>query len=343
MNRHVFIRVDGNVHIGSGHVMRCLSLAKALRAENAVCSFVLADETMENVVAQEGFDVCVLHTQWNDLTAETDAMLAVLEKNRPLMLVVDTYYVTEMYLRTLNGVVPVVYIDDLNAFDYPVRCVVNYNIYADQLHYSPNKRYILGSAYAPLREEFAQRKLCFRKTAENVLISTGGADVGNVAAEILYHCLKSDALRGLKFHLIVGALNAHKEALRELVRDDRRVILHENVADMANLMQGCDVAISAAGSTLYELCACGVPTVTFATADNQLTPSACFSQKGLMLNAGDMRDGKQKTSLAVVHQLQKLAGDDRLRYDTALKMQRMVDGCGAGRLAKKLLNEENAS
>lgn len=341
MNRHIFIRVDGNVQIGSGHIMRCLALAKALRSENAVCNFLLADGTMKKFVAQEGFDVCVLHTQWNDLTRETEAMQAVLKKKQPLMLIADSYYVTETYLRALNEVVPVVYMDDSNAFDYPVGCVVNYNIYAVELTYPQNKRYILGPAYAPLRQEFSHRELCFRKTAQNVLISTGGADVENVAAEILHQCLKSDALCGLKFHLIVGALNVHKEELREYAKKDRRIILHESVAEMANLMQNCDIAVSAAGSTLYELCACGVPTVTFATADNQLMPSKCFSQKGLMQNAGDMRDGKQKISLAVAQKLQKLVSDDHIRYDTALKMKLMVDGCGAGRLAKKLLNGEN--
>ena len=94
---------------------------------------------------------------------------------------------------------------------------------------------------------------------------------------------------GIRFHFIIGALNPNKATLKKQAARIPNVILHHNVQSMSALMRECDMTIAAAGSTLYELCACGVATVTCVLADNQIPGAQVFASRGLMLNAGDCR------------------------------------------------------
>lgn len=102
---------------------------------------------------------------------------------------------------------------------------------------------------------------------------------------------------------------------------------------MRSLMLQCDAAISAGGTTLFELCACGIPAVTYVLADNQVQNAASFEEAGLMLNAGDIRKDRQFAARFFEY-LQALIPDQPLRQRMAEQMQALVDGNGALRLAK---------
>lgn len=334
----VYFRSDGNETVGTGHIMRCLSIAKALRAEGGECAFVCADDNAAELVSSAGFKHVILNTKWNDLNSETEEFISLIKSEQPHLVVLDTYYVSADYMRAVNGAVPTVYIDDLNAFDYPVSCVVNYNIYADELDYPPNKSYLLGTEYAPLREEFRGLQPMVRDSAADVLLSAGGADSLNLLERILDSFISDKRLEGLRFHAVIGSLNNHKRQLQLLVRKHLdTIMLHENVADMPKLMQSCDLAVSASGSTLYELCACGVPTATFAFADNQLLGARAFDSKEIMPYAGDFRDSADVVCERLCDWLADASNNTKRRQQTAKRMAGVVDGAGANRLVEQLI------
>ena len=105
---------------------------------------------------------------------------------------------------------------------------------------------------------------------------------------------------------------------------------------MSALMLKCDIAISAAGTTLYELCACGIPTVSFSFADNQILPTETFGEKALMLNAGDSRRCESFFE-SLNEKLSLLIGDCKLRQEMSRSMQSVIDGNGACRVATELI------
>lgn len=332
----VFIRTDGNDRIASGHIMRCLSLADALREIGQEAVFVTADDCFRGAIQKRGYKCVLLHTKYDHMEEELPVLLPLLQKLRPRCMILDSYFVTAGYMAEIRNAVPLVYIDDQNFFDYPADLVINYTLYADKLPYPQNKRYLLGPEYALLRREF--RGIPQRQAAErvkNVLLSTGGADPEHVALRCVQY-LRERWIDGVTYHVVLGAMNSDAESIEHLAAGQQHIALHRQVSDMRALMLKCDVAISAGGTTLFELCACGVPTVTYVLADNQIMNAASFAEAGLMLNAGDIRRDNQFAP-HIFERFKVLMQNWPLRQRMMERMQALVDGNGAIRLAKKIL------
>lgn len=136
--------------------------------------------------------------------------------------------------------------------------------------------------------------------------------------------------------MILGALNRDAVEIEQLADGCAHIVLHRNVTDMRSLMLQCDAAISAGGTTLFELCACGIPTVTYALADNQIMNAAAFEKAGLMLYAGDIRNDRRFVA-RIFECLEALVQDHTLRLRMSERMQKLVDGNGAARLATAIL------
>lgn len=337
----ILFRADGNAHIGSGHIMRCLSLAAALAARGQDCVFALADETMASAVTSRGFAAHILGTPWQQMDAELPALLPLLDGAD--LVVADSYALTPAWLEQVRRYCPAAQFDDEDTFLSTADFLINYNLsgldhpYAARYAGRP-VRLLLGPAYAPLRQEFAAlpaRQV--QQTVRDILVSTGGADPENLAGRFVQALAGAPAWRGVTFHLVVGALNPHLPRLEAAAAALPNLVLHRNVTQMAALMTRCDVAVAAAGSTLYELCACGTPTLTYVLADNQLPGAAAFARRGLMVNAGDCR-GDKDFCPRLLDALAGLCADVPRRAAMAAAMRHTVDGNGAARLADALLN-----
>jgi len=242
-------------------------------------------------------------------------------------LLIDSYFVTSDYLSRLNKLTYLTYIDDLNKFIYPCSELINYNIYADKLNYPeryPGTKLLLGPKYAPLREEF--RGLPIRNIKENVesvLITTGGTDPFGVAVKLVERLKGNPELQYLHLNIVAGRFYKHIDELQELSKKYSGVTLHKHFNSMAELMLGCDVSISAGGTTLYELCACSMPVVVFSMVDNQLAAVSAFSD-GYMLGCGDYRDSDEKCLDRILTNLSLLVGDYALRKELAEKCRGLL-------------------
>ena len=332
----ILFRADGNAQVGSGHIMRCLSLADAFRDEGQTVVFVTADDCFQRVIRGRGYECVILHAKYDHMEGELPKFLPLLQKMRPSFVLLDSYFATPDYMAAIQRESPLVYIDDLNAFDYPADLVVNYTLYGENLPYPQNKRYLLGPQYALLRKEFQNVPL--RQAAEqvhNILVSTGGADFEHVALRCVQYLLEQPPGH-VTYHVVLGAMNQDISEIERISAGCPHILLHQNVSDMRSLMLRCDTAVSAGGTTLFELCACGLPTVTYVLADNQIMNAASFEEAGLMLNAGDIR-GNGRYVEHIFERLELLVRDRPLRQRMAGQMQTLVDGRGANRLAKAIL------
>lgn len=332
----ILFRADGNPQVGSGHIMRCLSLADAFRDMGHASVFVTADDCFQETIQKRGYRSVVLHTKYDRMEDELPVLLPILQENRPRCVLLDSYFVTPAYMTAIRAEVPLAYIDDLNLFDYPADLVVNYMLYAGRLGYPQNKSYLLGSRYAPLRKEF--QDVPQRRTAvqvKNVLLSTGGSDGEHVALRCVQY-LRERQVNGVTYHVILGAMNQDTAEIERLADGCAHIVPHRNVSDMRSLMLQCDAAISAGGTTLFELCACGLPTVTYVLADNQIMNAAAFEEAGLTLCVGDIRNDS-RFAAHMFERLETLMQDHSLRRRMSERMQALVDGDGAIRLAEAIL------
>lgn len=332
----LYIRADMNEQIATGHIMRCISIADALTVAGEAVTFLLADEQAVDLLKQRGYDAIVLHTDWNHMEEELPALSRIIEKNKIKKILIDSYQVTPTYLSEVSRMVTTFYIDDLNKFDYPVNAVICYANYYKKFHYKTNNRkteYLLGTKYVPLKKSFWNCKpKNISPKAKNILILTGGSDPYNVSGRLL-NAMNKDEFKDID--VICGRYNTNYSALTEMYRQYKNVKFHRAINNIEEYMQKADIAISAGGTTLYELCACGTPTISYAFVNNQLDNVRQFEEDGLIDYAGDARIDDIAEN--VNQYLKKYKDDWQLREKKSEKMQEMVDGKGAMRLAEALM------
>ena len=353
---NVIFRADANYNIGIGHIMRCLSIADSCSAKNYCVKFIIAGHDAESLIKNRGYEVEVLSSDYSQMDDELNLWS---NTNHPDIIVIDSYFVTSSYFLKVKKTYkcPIVYIDDLYSHPYPVDILINYNAYALEIDYDriysdagiECPQLILGPTFAPLRQMFKglqQKKQ--KETVENILIAAGGSDEFHLALAFV-ETINNQNPFNLTYHILLGALNQDKEEIRAKVSNNKNIVLHENVSDMKTLIQSMDIVISAAGSTLYEVCACGVPLITYILADNQIPGAQAFDKLGLALNIGDLRDSKSKKDdvlsvlrtdaiTIILNVIRDLSHNFELRKKMALQMQKTVDGFGADRIANAILD-----
>lgn len=274
---------------------------------------------------------------------------------RNTAILVDSYYVTEKYLAALKKRITTIYMDDIYAFSYPVDMLINYNIYGEEMGYEKDAAFadtklLLGTEYVPLREEFSagagyvQSRKVLSLGAANVtpaadggiLITTGGSDSFNLAGQLLMEAMKYDALKEKEYHVVSGSLNLHIGELQALAQKHENIHIHCNVTNMAELMAESEIALSAGGSTLYELCAMGVPVIAFSFAENQERLVQTFVKRGIAQYGGNYRTDGNKMIQNTIAGLETLLEDENLRTEYRKKARTLVDGKGADRIAEAI-------
>lgn len=338
----IYIRVDANREIATGHVMRTLAIAKQVKNLGGRCKFIVSDEYAMPIILSNGFEVICLNSKWNDLNQEIFQMQKFIKSEQVKVVLVDSYFVTKEYLENLSQKVLVAYIDDLNLFKYPVQMLINYSVYYEKFHYElldypKETKFLLGCEYAPVREEFKNLVHPKRECLVNVLVTSGGTDEYHVTYQLVKFLCQENMLDNLRLHIVIGRFNQDKDKIKQLAEVYNNIQIHEDISYMSQLMMECDIAISAGGTTLYELCACGLFTVCFGIADNQLMGIEAFAEKGLMYTVGDIRKNIEYGVQKIAKQIQYFSQYPDKCYEHSKKMQSLVDGNGAERIAAHLL------
>ena len=337
----IYIRADANKQIGTGHVMRCLSIADCITEKEVV--FIVADKCSETLINEKGYSTICLGTIWNDLESEIEVLKRVIEENKIERLLIDDYFVTEFYLLEIGKLVEIYYIDDINQFLYPVSTLINYNIYARDMNYEERYEkqkmktsFLLGTEYAPLREEFQEIEERAFEGVSKILITSGGTDNYNMIGSILERMEKENDFFVYQFYCVIGRFNRNKDVLLKKYETYKNVHLLYNISNMSDYMKMCDVCITAGGSTIYELCACGTPSVMFSLADNQLDCAKKVSEIELMPWVGDARTDMGMCFDNIVKEINKYRNPSYWE-SVSHRMQRVVDGKGAQRIANELV------
>lgn len=333
----IYIRVDMNDIIATGHMMRCISIAEAARDININAVFIIAEGSAVSMIQSRGFEYIVLNSRWNDLEYELLDLISLIKQRNVTRLLIDSYYVTERYLKELYDVTETIYIDDINMFDYKVDRLICYADYYkdfkyDKTHYCSRLHY-LGTKFVPLRKEFSSNiKKKISDKIECVLLLSGGTDNKSILSNILNVILGE---LECKVYVVCGRYSCDYYKMKEQYRKYEQVFILKNVNNINEYMQEADLAISAGGTTLYELCVCGVPSISYSMADNQIRGAERLGEEGIISYIGDIRYNDITTNLKYCI---KRYYDRSYRERLSIKMQNKVDGKGANRIVEALVN-----
>ena len=237
-------------------------------------------------------------------------------------------------MKQLEEVTEVFYLDDVDAFEYPVSNVICYANYYSKLSYRMYKRntkFYLGTSYMPIRKVFQNCKpKHIKEQIETIMILSGGSDPYHVMEHIADLFKENQTVQ---LEIICGAYYPDFEDLKEKFSHCDKICFHQNVNNLEEFMEKADLAISAGGTTLYELCAKGTPAISYSFADNQRHNVCQFDADGLISYAGDVRKDDVYRN---VYRLYEEYKNMHLRKKLSEKMQEVMDGKGSARIAELL-------
>ncbi len=352
----IVIRVDASLQIGTGHVMRCLTLAVALREKGASVAFICREHVghLIDPIQNQGFLVYALpytakhsdfvygnlqHSKWLGETQVEDLGLCrpVLEDIQPDWLIVDHYAIDQAWQKPLKDTYrKLMVIDDLS--DRHHQC----DLLLDQTYGRQPKDYqalvpehcqmLLGTQYALLRPEFIKwREYSLKRRAQpqlkNLLITMGGVDSDNVTGQVLQVLATCDLPKALAITVVMGATAPHLSAVKAQAQVmPYKTQVKVNINNIAEIMANADFAIGAAGATTWERCCLGLPSATVVLAENQNDIAKILAELNVTLA---IDKANLKTSIKALESL-----TDKSLITLSQKASNLVDGQGADRVIK---------
>jgi UDP-2,4-diacetamido-2,4,6-trideoxy-beta-L-altropyranose hydrolase len=335
----LYFRCDAGPLVGSGHLMRSLALAQAWQDEGGRCVFLsAAPEPLLGRLRQEGHEVHQLESAFPD-SADLNHVSQVITETPHTWLVLDGYHFDPAYQQALRDAgARLLVIDDTGHLPtYHADIILNQNLDAKNIQYSaPDSMKLLGTSFALLRREFAAWRAWQRPMpakARKILVTMGGADPDNVTLKVIRALgrLPGDAWEAV---VVIGAANPHQLSLNEASVECGFTLRFERaVRDMSSLMGWADLAISAAGSTCWELCFMGLPSVLVEFAANQTNLARALHERGAAINLGWHSKVEPKD---LTECLSTLADDADRRTSLARIGRLLVDGRGSQRVVEAL-------
>ena len=322
--------------MGTGHVMRMIALGQAWQTLGGTVHFIGQTAPLTDRLNAEGFSVTELDAPH---PAPDDARTLLDATRENDWIAIDGYHFATAYQQAIRaGGRRTLVLDDFHdRGGYDADILLNQNPDGPRYPYDvPGTALLLGTKYTLLRKEFHRSNQ--RETPEaatNVLVTLGGADPQNVTGKVL-SAIEESSMPGLTVRVVAGAANPNLPELRKRIKAlPFACELLTAVNDMPSLMRWADLAVSAAGTTSWELCFFGVPFIAIEIADNQKGVIRELDRHGAALSldsTASLRD--------IATEFKRLVKDRASRQAMREAGTRLVDGKGAIRVAKAMYNAD---
>lgn len=350
---NIVIRTDSSDEIGAGHLMRCLTLAVRLRNMGAELSFICRDlkGNHNRLVRERNF---LLHTlpSVSDTTEIADDELYAqldseqckqfLKENDPAKwIVVDHYCLDKRWEQQMRDFADnIMVIDDLANRPHDCELILDQNLFDklesryDSLIPVTSSR-LLGPTYAMLRDQFSESRETLRKRTgriERLFVFLGAADSHGIT-EMTLDALEQLDRPGIEIDLVVGSCNLDSERIEKRCSAISNCNFHQQVENMAEIMAAADLAVGAGGSTTWERCCLGLPTLFVATTDNEIELAQACGNIEIGRYIGSYRDIDCQT---IEGEIENLFERPDLLRSWGNNAARLVDGGGAERVGRKM-------
>ena len=340
----IAFRADASISIGSGHVMRCLTLAEALKERGIRVRFVCREleGNLCELIEARGFEVLRLgpdSVSWEKDANDTATTLADWEKLD--WLIVDHYALDGRWESKLREAAKkIMVIDDLADRAHDCDILLDQNYYSDM-----EARYdglvpahclkLLGPKYALLRTEFRKARESLKKrdgTIKRLLIFFGGSDPTNETAKAI-EAVKLLGRPEIAIDVVVGNSNPNRGEIKRLCESMPNTTFHCQVDNMAGLMTEADLSIGAGGSATWERCCLGLPAIVLSLAANQVKIAKGAAAAGV---ASYLGDGRKTSSEWLCREIRRCLDNPDQLLIMSEKARKIVDSNGGERLCQAI-------
>lgn len=341
---NIYIRADSSVNLGSGHIMRCLTLADTLGKYGHTVSFICRNlpGNIGPIIQSAGHKLYFLPASltWQEDAERTANLIQVLEKAD--WIIVDHYgldYKWEVFLHSFAPYIMV--IDDLANRRHMCDLLLDQNLQRDNSRYDnlvPKLcRKLLGLRYVLLREEFAEIRKATRirdGKIKRIFVFFGGSDPTNETEKVL-HAVQRLNKPDIAVDVVVGSANPYVDKVQHIANLLPNAKVYEQINNIASLMDSADLAIGAGGTTTWERCCVGVPSIIIAVADNQQYIAEQSANTGAAIYLGISNSVNVEGIEQAIREL--FVDSDRMEQ-MGRKCMQLVDHEGAMRVSQIITN-----
>ncbi len=324
----IAIRADGGPKIGYGHIVRTGSLASELLRCGISTSYITTTPESVKEICPDGIQIHQIPEE-----NESEAVIECLRTRDIDTIVTDLYGIDQQYQKNLSEVTETVAVIQGDA-RHELYCdiLINGHVFAQAIEYNwagEEPKWCLGPEYLLLREEFSnvQRpNVVFRENAERAIILMGGSDVNNRTPEVMEVFHNID----ISVDVIIGpGYNNMNKIENAADKFNCRWNIHHTPSNISELMFKADFAVTALGTTTYELIATNTPVIGLLEAENQLPVARALSKQ----NLGTVIWKNEMLYKAV----DNMISNSELRREMWEKYNRLIDGNGTTRVVDILL------
>ena len=359
MSNLILIRTDSSHIIGSGHVMRCITIAEELRNNGATVEFITRNHkgNINEQISAKRFKINLLPRPTIDLAREklkeckttlglsqdidAEETIQIIAGMKLNWLIVDHYALDYQWEDKLKP-----YANNLMVIDDLANRKHNCDILLDQNYIKDRTRYnkfltqdtikLFGPKYALLRKEF------FKKIKRNynnipvkkVFVFFGGSDYDNITS-VAIKALSHDNLKHLSIDVVIGSNNINHSEIKEKISRYSNIKLHTQINNMAYFMENADIALGAGGTTTLERMMLGLPSIVVTVAENQVESVRDLDQDNYIKWIGNK---DQVDDIIIYDAVTKFINNTRFLEKESNKCKKLVSGKGAKIISKLLIN-----
>lgn len=341
-SQNLAIRVDSSTKLGGGHLMRCFSIAENLKRKNIKVLFICRElpGNLCKFIESRGYKVSYLPNNSFSLKNDAKQTIKVINQCKETIhwLLVDSYYIDKKWESTLRSFVNnIIVIDDLANRQHDCDLLIDHNLYENmEKRYEnllvQNCKKLLGPRYALLRPEFKEVRKTAKKrdgSVQRILVSFGTSDPMNETAKVL-KAINSLHL-SISVDVVVGLSNPNKKIIKKLCATSSNTLYHHQIDNIATLMNSADLSIGGGGSTTWERCCLGLPSLVSILSEDQLELTEVAAKNGYVINMGWANSLSTKNYINAIKNL-----DPKTLVIMSKKGMQLVDGNGTLRVANEI-------